>query len=94
MIESDFGENLIFEKPPKKPKGWYVKKSKDYIKQFLEAIKDGKCITDMSKIPMKVNPDKKEQIRMYNAIKSLKRRGHAPVDVSIIEGDLWLMYEG
>jgi len=48
----------------------------------------------MSKIPMKVNPDKKEQIRMYNAIKSLKRRGHAPVDVSIIEGDLWLMYEG
>ena len=94
MTDPTFGDKIIFDKPPKKPKGWYVKKAKDYIKQFLKAIKDEKCITDMSKIPMKSNPNKNEQIRMYNAIKSLKRRGHAPVDVSIIEGDLWLIYEG
>lgn len=95
MIESQFGENLIFDKPPKRPKGWYVKKAYVYIEQFLKAIKDGTCTTGMAKVPLK-NPDtsKNEQMRLYNAFKSLRRRDKAPVDVSIIEDDLWLIYEG
>lgn len=95
MIESNFGDKLIFDEPPRRPKGWYVNKAKGYIKQFLTAIKDGTCTTGMAKVPLK-NPDtsKNEQMRLYNAFKSLRRRGKAPVDVSIIEGDLWLLYEG
>jgi len=95
LTESIFGENLIFDKPPHNPKGWYVKKAKDYIQQFLKAIKDGTCTTGMAKVPLK-NPStsKNEKMRLYNAIKSLRRRNIAPVDVSIIEDDLWLLYEG
>jgi len=90
-----FGDKLIFEEPPQRPKGWYVKKAKGYIQQFLTAIKDETCTTGMAKVPLK-NPDtsKNEQMRLYNAFKSLRRRNIAPVDVSIIEGDLWLIYEG
>jgi len=94
LIESIFGENLIFDEPPKRPKGWYVKKAKGYIQQFLKAIKDGTCTTGMAKIPLNRNPNKNEQMRLYNAFKSLRRRNIAPVDVSIIEDDLWLLYEG
>ncbi len=94
MIESIFGDQLVFDDPPHKPKGWYVQKAKGYIQQFLKAIKDETCTTDMAKIPMKLNPNKNEQMRLYNAVKSLRRRNIAPVDVSIIEGDLWLIYEG
>jgi len=95
LIESNYGEKLIFDEPPKRPKGWYVKKAKDYIQQFVTAIKDGTCTTGMAKVPLK-NPStsKNEQMRLYNAFKSLRRRNIAPVDVSIIEDDLWLIYEG
>lgn len=94
MIESKFGDKLSFEEPPKKPKGWYVQKAKGYTTQFLKAIKDGTCTTGMAKVPMNPNTNKEEQLRLYNAFKSLRRRSEIDVDVSIIENDLWLIYEG
>ena len=94
MAKSIFGEKLIFGEPDKRPKGWYVKKARHYIKEFLKAIKQGKCTTGMAKIPTNPTTSKKDKLSMYNAIKSLKRRQKVPVDVSIIENDLWLIYIG
>lgn len=89
-----FGEKLIFGEPDKRPKGWYVKKAKEYIGQFLKAIKEGTCTTGMAKIPTNPIATEKDMKGMYNAIKSLRRRKKAPVDVAIIESDLWLIFEG
>lgn len=91
-----FGDELIFGKPKKQRKGYYTKKVKGWITQFLKAVKDGKCPTEMAKLPILNNPTlNKERMSYYNAIKALKRRGQLPkVDVAIIEDDLWLIYEG
>ena len=93
-MENQFGDKLQFGEPEKKPKGWYVKKARDYIEQFLQAIKQGKCTTGMAKIPTNPTLAKEERMSMYNAFKALRRRANVPVDVSIIEDDLWLIYEG
>lgn len=86
-------KNLQFGKPKKRPKGWYAKQAMTYIDQFLKAIKDGTCTTNMAKI---VNPlALEEKMTFYNAIKALRRHKKiSDVDVAIIEGDLWLIYEG
>lgn len=89
-----FGEKLIFGEPKRKPKGWYVKKAREYLDQFFKAIKEGKCTTGMAKIPTNPHIPKEEKMSMYNAFKALRRRKKVPVDVAIIEGDLWLIYEG
>ena len=86
-------KNLEYGKPEKRPKGWYAKKAMIYIDQFLKAIRNGTCTTKMAKI---VNPIAiEEKMTFYNAIKALKRHKKIPdVDIAIIEGDLWLIYEG
>lgn len=94
MEKKLFGEKLEFGEPEKKPKGWYVKKARKYIDQLFKAIKEGKCTTGMAKVPTNPSLTKEEQMSMYNAFKALRRREKVPVDVSIIEGDLWLIYEG
>ena len=85
--------SLEFGEPARKPKGFYTQKAKKYSEEFLQAIKIGKCTTNMAKI---VNPRAKtDQKQFYNAFKSLRRRGKIEnIDVAIIEGDLWLIYEG
>lgn len=89
-----FGEKLIFGEPEKKPKGWYIEKARRYVKQFFKAMEEGKCTTGMAKIPTNPQITKDEKMSMYNAFKALRRRDKVPVDVSIIEDDLWLIYEG
>lgn len=94
LAKDIFGEKLIFGEPEKKPKGWYAKKAREYIDQFFKAIKEGKCTTGMAKVPTNPIITKEDKMSMYNAFKALRRRQKVPVDVSIIEGDLWLIYEG
>ena len=94
MNEKPFGDKLEFGQPKKKPKGWYVKKARQYIEQFFKAIKEGKCTTGMAKVPTNPIITKEQQMSMYNAFKALRRREKVPVDVAIIEEDLWLIYEG
>ena len=84
-------QNLEYSKPKRMPKGYYTKKAREYVKQFLKDIKNGTCTTGMAKI---VNPSvQHEKTRFYNALKGLRRKKGIPVDVAIIEGDLWLIYE-
>lgn len=92
MEKPIFGEKLIFGEPDKRPKGWYVRKARKYIDQFLKAIKDGRCKTKMAKIPTNPIATKQDRSSLYNAIKSLKRRKKVSVDVAIIEDDLWLIH--
>lgn len=94
LAKTIFGEKLIFGEPNRKPTGWYTKMARDYIKQFLKAIENGTCTTNMAKVPTVPDITREEKIRMYNAIKSLYRRKRTPVNVSIIEDDLWLVYMG
>lgn len=83
-----------FETPPRKPKGWYTQKAWNYINKLIKAVKSGECTTNMMKIPL--NPSigtETDKVALYNAIKNIRRRNpNQPIDVSIIEGDLWLIY--
>jgi len=92
MVEP-FGEKLIFKQAPKQPKGTYVEIARQFIEQFIQAVKDGTCKTKMAKIPTNPHTTEMDKKALYNAFKSVKRHdAKLSVDVSIIEGDLWLVY--